>query len=57
MENLRILLFTTVGYNTCNELNPWDPSLLKINPKTKLPELVSKYYDGYKCIDRLIILA
>ena len=54
LENLRKLIFTAVGYNSAKDIDPWHPSLLEI--KNGFPLWFYKYFDGYKCIDRLIIL-
>jgi hypothetical protein len=53
LENLKILIATPVKFNSAKEI-PWHPSLLEI--KNRFPVWYYKYADGYKCIDRLIIL-
>jgi len=56
LKNLKILIYTPVGYNSSKDIDPWHPSLLEIKNGNKFPEWVYKKYDAYKCIDRLIIL-
>ena len=56
LENLRILICTPVGFNSAKDIDPWNPSLLEIKNENKFPEWVNKYFEGYKCIDRIIIL-
>ena len=53
-NNLKNLIFTPVGYNSAKDIDPWDPSLLQI--ENGFPVWFYKYFDGYRCIDRLIIL-
>ena len=54
MKYLRILIATPVGFNSAKEIDPWHPSLLEI--KNGFPFWYYKYCEGYKCIDRIIIL-
>ena len=56
LENLKVLIQTPVGFNSAKDIDPWHPSLLEIKIGELFPEWVKKYFDGYKCIDRLIIL-
>ena len=51
---LKILITTPVVFNSAKDIDPWDPSLLEI--KDGFPVWYHKYREGYKCIDRLIIL-
>ena len=55
--SLRNLILTPVGYNSCNDHDPMDPSLEEVKEGSIFPEWVNKYYKNYKCIDRLTILA
>jgi hypothetical protein len=57
LNSLRNLTFIPVGYNSCKDIDPWDPSLLEIKKGNKFPEWFYRYYNGYNCTDRLIILA
>ena len=54
MKYLKILIATPVVFNYAKEIDPWHPSLLEI--KNGFPLWYYKYAEGYKCIDRLIIL-
>ena len=56
MKNLKILITTPVGYNSAKEIDPWDSSLMLIEKGKLFPAWVYLYYEGYKDIDRLIIL-
>ena len=58
------LLNTYVGYNTY--VNPWEKTILEIDPKTGYAKWVFKFINGkkipnfmdrYGCIDKLIIAA
>ena len=58
------MLKTSVGFNSYKD--PWNKTLLKINKDNGYPFWVKKfkngkwlknYYENYKCIDKLIIIA
>ena len=54
IKNLKILITTPVVFNSAKDIDPWHPSLLEI--KNGFPVWYYKYGEGYKCIDRIIIL-
>ncbi len=56
LENFKFLICTPVGFNSAKNIDPWHESLLEIKSGKKFQEWVYKYFEGYKCINRLIIL-
>ena len=57
LENLKILLNSPVGYNSCEKFDPFYSTLTKIAQNNIYPNWVYKYFQGYGCIERLIILS
>ncbi len=56
-ENLKVLLKTPVGYNSSEEIDPMHPFFNEIRGVNIFPTWVYEFYNGYKCIEKLIILA
>ena len=55
IKNLNCLLGTAMGFNTHSD--PWNEDVIRINPLSKYPEWVSNFYEFYKCLDKLLIVA
>jgi hypothetical protein len=56
-ENLKYLLKTPVGYNSSDKRDTMLKSMDKIKDYSIYPAWVDEFYKGYKCIEKLIILA